>query len=404
MAKVKGEGVPFQEAIDFFRQKTRLPSNTWSDLKHGAHARSFVVAGATCDALLADLQRAVGRKLTEGITIDQFRKEFDEIVARHGWDYKGGRNWRTRVMLNTNVRMAYAAGRWQQAERLADPVGRYTAVLDSDTRADHRHWHGTVLPLADPWWNTHYPPNGWNCRCTVQFLPRRAAERKGWQVSAQAPEVTMERRQVNRPDGGTETWAEPAGVDTGFGYNVGRSWLHGAVPPPLQEPLPPFGLPPAPLNPPPLPAPRPGRPPLPDDLPEDAYVDRFLQAFGATRERPALIRDAAGYRLAIGRELFLERDGTLKIKKRERHRYLLDLVDCLLSPDEIWVGWGLANGRPVLVRRYLRAVEHGGKGGGVAAFEWSNAGWSGRTIFVPDDTAYVDGQRRGALLYRREED
>src|SRR3990167_1320138 len=106
--------LPFDEAIRFFRQKVRLPTRTWTDITHGMHARAFVVAGATKDELLADFQGAIDRAIAEGTTLEQFRRQFDSLVAKHGWEYNGGRNWRSRVIYDTNVRTAYSAGRYEQ--------------------------------------------------------------------------------------------------------------------------------------------------------------------------------------------------------------------------------------------------------------------------------------------------
>jgi uncharacterized protein with gpF-like domain len=27
-----------------------------------------------------------------------------------------------------------------------------------------------ILRADDPWWKTHYPPNGWGCQCTVHAV------------------------------------------------------------------------------------------------------------------------------------------------------------------------------------------------------------------------------------------
>jgi hypothetical protein len=106
---------PFDEAVDFLRQKLRVPTRAWTDIREAMHARAFVVAGAMEEALLADFQNALVAAKRDGKTLDEWRQDFDSIVARHGWDYKGGRNWRSAVIYNTNMRRATAAGRWARA-------------------------------------------------------------------------------------------------------------------------------------------------------------------------------------------------------------------------------------------------------------------------------------------------
>ncbi len=177
----RGDGsfkLPFQEQIDFFKQKLNLPTEHYDDILQAAHDRAFVVAGATKADLLNDLRKAVDKAISEGKTIDWFRKEFDAIVQKHGWegwtgsDTKAGRDWRTRVIYKTNLSASYAAGRYAQ---LTDPdllkSRPYWKYIHNDTvmhpRELHLAWSGMVLRYDDPWWQTHFPPNGWGCRCRV---------------------------------------------------------------------------------------------------------------------------------------------------------------------------------------------------------------------------------------------
>lgn len=219
------DGLPFQEAIDYLRHKVTLPTQTWTDLWQGMHARAFVVAGATKAQLLTDFHQAVTKSIAEGRTLADFRKDFDRIVAAHGWSYKGSRGWRSAVIYNTNLRMAHAAGRYAQIQQVKKdrPYLRYSAILDDRTRKQHREWHGIILPVDDPWWDTHTPPCGWNCRCTVQSVSEADLKRFGWTVSAEAPKITWEERQVTLSDGSIRTEQVPEGIDTGFAYNPGKA-------------------------------------------------------------------------------------------------------------------------------------------------------------------------------------
>ena len=180
--------LPFKEAIEHLRQKLgrHLPSRGWTDTYGRVNAVGFAVAGAWKDALLTDLGDAVLKAMQDGTPVAEFQQTFEAIAARHQWAYKGKPAWRAAIILNTNLRSAYAAGKWQQIQQVkaTRPYLRYVAVLDNRTRRMHREWHGRILPVQADWWKTHYPPNGWNCRCTVMSVSDRDLRRHDWKVTA----------------------------------------------------------------------------------------------------------------------------------------------------------------------------------------------------------------------------
>lgn len=208
--------LPFEEQVKFFREKLNIPTQKWTDLWKEQHAKGFMVAGAYKADLLADFRAAVEKAIAAGTTLETFRKDFDNIVEKHGWSYNGTRNWRSEVIYSTNIRQAYNAGRWAQ---LTGPeqmqVLPYLTYKHGDSRVPrpmHLAWDGTTLPANDPWWDTHYPQNGWGCKCRVFGSTRSefaAAQQAGM---GDAPPSPID------PKTGA-----PVGIDKGFDYNVGRA-------------------------------------------------------------------------------------------------------------------------------------------------------------------------------------
>ena len=215
--------LPFAEAIQFFRDKINLPTQKWDDLIGAAHDRAFVVAGAMQADLLADLRAAVDKAIAQGTTYQQFKKDFNQIVAQRGWtgwtgsDTKGGRAWRTRVIYDTNLFTSYAAGRTEQMKAAAAvrPYWRYRHSDASETpRAEHLSWDGLILRHDDPFWPAHTPPNGFGCKCYIETLSDRNLKKEGLKVTPAA----------DIPYAGTDPKTGlPQGVDKGWDYQPGAS-------------------------------------------------------------------------------------------------------------------------------------------------------------------------------------
>ncbi|HRR41530.1 MAG TPA: phage minor head protein [Syntrophales bacterium] len=208
--------LPFEEQEKFFRAKLNIPTRKWTDLWKDQHSKGFMVAGAYKADLLADFRDAVDKAITQGTTLEEFRKDFDQIVAKHGWSYNGSRNWRSEVIYSTNIRTSYAAGRWAQ---LTDPeqlqVLPYLTYKHGDSRVprpQHLAWDGLTLPAKDPWWSTHYPPNGWGCKCRVYGSTKKEYEAARAAGKGEAPPSPID------PKTG-----EPVGIDKGWGYNPGAA-------------------------------------------------------------------------------------------------------------------------------------------------------------------------------------
>lgn len=234
MAKVEPIAVPPVEAVRYFRSKGMHVGWDWRDTEAEQHAVSFTVAKMMELDLLGEVQGAVRRAIEQGTTLAQFQDELEPLLKARGWwgnvlsaEHEGaepeqvqlGSLHRLRTIFDTNIRTATAAGHWERIERLADqmPYLQYIAVEDARTRPLHAQWNGTVLPADHPWWKTHFPPNGWNCRCTVVQLSEEDLERYNLKVSPNPG--TKSREWVNKRTGVVKQ--VPVGIDPGFDYNPG---------------------------------------------------------------------------------------------------------------------------------------------------------------------------------------
>lgn len=411
--------VQFKEAIAYLRQKVNLPTKTWRDIEGRAHDRAFVVAGAMKEELLSDLRAEVEKSVAGQSTLRDFRKAFDEIVAKHGWtgwtgeDTKAGRAWRTRVIFETNLSTAYAAGRYAQMTD-KDVVGGYPYWqyrhayyrVPERSRPEHEAWSGLTLKWDDPWWRIHYPPNGWKCSCGIE--PMSISEMKAEGISASdAPPITY--RTVIDPRTSDKVRV-PHGIDFGWDHAPGRDWTNGLVPREMQAPLAPSGAT-AIVNALPLLSDN-AKPfvakPLPEGTTPEEAIDAFLVAFGASTENPVMYRDAAGHAILISESLFKTGKGFIKGNKRGRALEMAMLAETIKDPDEIWVDWFWHRDSEtwMLARRYLRIASNGL---GFGSFKWSRKEWEGATTYSPTkgaqqkpDPNYIENQRTGALLYRRQ--
>lgn len=223
-----------EEALAYFRRKEIVPGWDYRDVWRGEHRAAFTVAKMMRRDLLASVRESIDAAIANGVPYADWSRDIEPMLADAGWWGRGestdpktgetrvvqlGSPRRLDTIYRTNMRVARAAGQWSRMTRTADthPFAVYELGPSAEHRAEHAAWAGTVLPLDNPWWDTHAPPNGWGCKCRMRQLSRRAAERLGG-VTAAPPITTVEWR--NKRTGKTER--VPAGIDPGWDYNPGR--------------------------------------------------------------------------------------------------------------------------------------------------------------------------------------
>lgn len=403
--------VPFAEAVDFLRDKVNVPTEAWTDVWEGQHARAFTVAGAAKEDLLVDLREAVTAAVADGETLEQFRRRFDDIVKRRGWAYNGGRNWRTRVIYETNMRTAYQAGRYQQlqAVKARRPFWQYVhSDLVTHPRPQHQAWDGMVLAADDPWWDTHYPPNGWGCQCSVRALGPRDLARLGKRAPDDAPDIVWEQKSVGIRGPNPRVVRVPEGIDPGWGYNVGRSatgkqltqekmaqWkaTRNAWRPMIQQGSAEAGRP----------ARIPMRPPPGNLGPPLESAQEIVEAIQRELGGPRKTYTVGGMPVTVDAQLLarhLEEAGDPR-----RAEYIPFIDDAISRPYEAWLNFEehQGTGRVRMVARLIKGYDLGRDRSLLVVTDASGGVLMSHTLFATADAKYIERQRQGVLLYGEDE-
>ena len=218
------------------------PTVRWSEMMHEEHASAFTVAKIAKLDLLRSVRVSLDDVIRNGGTFEGWKKNIMPELQKHGW-------WGTvadreltgtdepivvndRRLFNiyrTNVDMSVAAGRWRkfQSQKAERPYLRYKSNHPrKHPRPEHLSWHGLILPIDDPWWQEHFPPNGWGCHCTADQVSDYMLKSEGWHVSAAPPGTG---RKAFYPAGAKRPLMVPRGIDPGFSYNPGTAHLRAVA-------------------------------------------------------------------------------------------------------------------------------------------------------------------------------
>ena len=221
-----------REALAHLKRKRSHTSFAWQDTASYEHAVSFTVAKMMDEDMLAETRAALTDALANGTDFATFQQRLKPYLMARGWwgqavmgdpdtgeitKVQLGSTRRLRTIYHTNLHTAYAAGQWERIQRNKKlfPYLKYIPSDAGEPRESHKPFYNMVLPVDDPFWQTHFPPNGWGCRCNVRALTRRQAEKEHISESPQLKDV----EHINTRTGEVEHY--PEGVDPSFAHNPG---------------------------------------------------------------------------------------------------------------------------------------------------------------------------------------
>lgn len=194
--------VPHEEAARIVAEKVPLLREAFERLLPELRARAFAISliedanvlQAVRDAI-ADLPRGADWRSVKAEVIEKISPWFNEKAAQA----------RSELLMRLHAFQAYAAAQYEALQspeaRAAFPYLQYVAVGDEATRDSHRALDGLILPREHPFWEDHYPPWEYNCRCMVvpvseeefeEARGRRAGDPSGW-----VPSAEVERRMTD---------------------------------------------------------------------------------------------------------------------------------------------------------------------------------------------------------------
>ena len=159
--------VPPKEAIDYFKAKKIVRKGAFNKLSREAKSGAFTVGGAYKEDVLRGFKDELRAALERGRTQAQTIQRFQDILAGAGHRQLG--EFHLETVFRTNMQTAYGVGRRSALEEVKDdlPFWQYHAVGDDRTRPTHAALNGVTLPADNPFWDTHFAPWDFNCRCSV---------------------------------------------------------------------------------------------------------------------------------------------------------------------------------------------------------------------------------------------
>lgn len=193
---------PHQEAIDLIQGKPPVTRAVFDEMLPELRGRVFTVTGIEGANVLQRVRDAIAG-LPAGKTWDQAK---DDVVAELDPFLGEGAEGRAELLLRTHAFQAFQASNWRVAQEDVDTTHlQYLATEDDRVRDSHLALNGIILPKDDPFWDEHYPPWEWNCRCRVRPMNPDLVDEARQQDEQRSPDdqLVMEGPSLRKLNEGT---------------------------------------------------------------------------------------------------------------------------------------------------------------------------------------------------------
>jgi SPP1 gp7 family putative phage head morphogenesis protein len=171
-------------AIEFLSRRMGLGVDKLDALQSKLEVSGLRVLNDATNYLEKRLQKVVMDSVSRGWTKRRAVEALKET-------YSSFSDGAVEAVFRTQTQLAHSAGRWnaEQDSAIQDILWGYEYVTarDDRVRENHAALHGTKQPKDHPLWDSIYPPNGWNCRCTV--IPILRERRKGERFHSKLPKT-----------------------------------------------------------------------------------------------------------------------------------------------------------------------------------------------------------------------
>jgi SPP1 gp7 family putative phage head morphogenesis protein len=207
---------PHDEAIDFIKSKPAVSRDVFNGLLPELKARAFTITGVEGANVLQRVRDRIA-DLPAGHDWDDIKKDIvgdispfivdPDASPEHRDGQINAANRRAELLLRTHGFQAYQAASYDVMDRQRDvmPFWQYLTMEDDRVRPEHAALDQIVLPASSPFWQGHYPPWDYGCRCQVVAISQEDRDDLAEQDKKNAPDcrLVLEGPQLQHLEHGT---------------------------------------------------------------------------------------------------------------------------------------------------------------------------------------------------------
>lgn len=147
-----------------------LPHEVPATLHHALENNAFIFSGFKAFHALREVGLSMTTEKGEIKPFGDFLSDVRKINAKYNHNY-------LYAEYNHALGSSIMAAKWHEFQQEGDDYYlQYRTAADGRVREEHANLHDTTLPASDPFWDKYFPPNGWNCRCTVAQVRKEKYE------------------------------------------------------------------------------------------------------------------------------------------------------------------------------------------------------------------------------------